>query len=45
MWLWRLLQDRNSQFPKPLIINNRRYWRLADLRSWELSQAAKQEPR
>ena len=45
MWLWRLLQDRNSGFPKPLIINNRRYWRLADLRNCELSQAAKQEAR
>jgi predicted DNA-binding transcriptional regulator AlpA len=45
MWLWRMLQDENSGFPKPLVINNRRYWRLADLRDWELSQAAKQGSR
>jgi len=42
MWLWRLLHDQSSGSPKPLVINKRRYWRLADLRDWKLSQAAKQ---
>ena len=41
MWLWRLLRDETSGFPKPMMINKRRYWRLADLRDWELSQTAK----
>src|SRR3954447_6194300 len=42
MWLWRLLQDEKSGFPKPLIIKSRRYWRLADLKRWELWHASKQ---
>ncbi len=39
MWLWRLLRDNRSGFPKPLVINNRRYWLLSELRQWEASQA------
>jgi len=41
MWLWRLLRDEESGFPQPLVINKRRYWRLADLKNWELLQAKK----
>ena len=41
MWLWRLLKNEASGFPKPLIINGRRYWRLEDLEAWEVAQAAK----
>lgn len=26
-------------FPKPILINRRRYWYLAELRVWELSRA------
>ena len=33
MWLWRLLRDEKSGFPQPLVINKRRYWRLADLKN------------
>jgi predicted DNA-binding transcriptional regulator AlpA len=39
MWLWRRL-DEDKGFPKPIRIKNRRFWRLADLRAWERSQAA-----
>jgi hypothetical protein len=27
------------EFPKPVWINRRRYWRLADLQAWERSRA------
>jgi predicted DNA-binding transcriptional regulator AlpA len=35
MWLWRLLNDEKSGFPKPLMIRGRRFWRLSDLVAWE----------
>ncbi len=43
MWIWRLLHDERSGFPKPLVINGRRYWRLGDLEDFERAQASKQE--
>jgi predicted DNA-binding transcriptional regulator AlpA len=39
MSLWRWLHDDRLGFPKPLRIHNRRFWRLSDLRAWEVSQA------
>ena len=41
MWLWRLLRNEKLGFPKPLVINNRRYWQLSKLKSWEFRQASK----
>ena len=40
MWLHRRLHDE-SGFPKPLVINKRRFWKLADLRAWEMRQGEK----
>ena len=37
MWLWRRLHD-DSGFPKPLVINRRRFWRLSELIMWERSR-------
>jgi predicted DNA-binding transcriptional regulator AlpA len=34
MWLWRM-RDRDPDFPKPVVIGKRNYWRLADLIAWE----------
>ena len=34
MWLWRRLHD-GSGFPRPLLINARRFWRLSELIAWE----------
>jgi predicted DNA-binding transcriptional regulator AlpA len=34
MWLWRRLRD-DPTFPRPLVINGRRYWRWSELRIWE----------
>ncbi len=36
----RWLDDENLKFPRPLVINSRRYWRLADLQEWERSRAS-----
>ena len=34
MSLWRWLKDGEMNFPKPLFINGRRYWREADVAAW-----------
>jgi predicted DNA-binding transcriptional regulator AlpA len=38
MSLWRWLHNEALSFPRPLEINGRRYWKLADLISWEESR-------
>ena len=34
MSVWRWLSDPALQFPKPIYISRRRYWREADLLAW-----------
>jgi predicted DNA-binding transcriptional regulator AlpA len=34
MWIWRLLEN-DAEFPRPLVIRNKRYWKLSELLSWE----------
>lgn len=34
MSLWRWLNDPKLGFPKPIVIQRRRYWREADILSW-----------
>jgi predicted DNA-binding transcriptional regulator AlpA len=34
MWLWRRLRD-DSNFPRPIEISRRRYWKLSELIAWE----------
>lgn len=41
MTLFRWLKNQNLNFPKPLRINNRRYWRLSDLQEFERQQINK----
>jgi predicted DNA-binding transcriptional regulator AlpA len=36
--LWRWLHDDKSKFPKPIRIQGRRYWRVAELQAWETSR-------
>jgi predicted DNA-binding transcriptional regulator AlpA len=38
MTLWRWLRDPRLEFPKPLIVNRRRYWWLRDLEAWEATR-------
>ena len=35
MSLWRWLKNEELGFPHPIRINNRRFWRLNDLETWE----------
>ena len=34
MTLWRWLNDRDMNFPEPVYIQKRRYWREAELDAW-----------
>jgi hypothetical protein len=38
MWLHRRLADPDSGFPAPVVIANRRFWKLGDLRAWRDAQ-------
>jgi hypothetical protein len=33
-------RDPNLSFPKPLVVNKRKYWRLEELERWERSRAS-----
>ena len=37
MWLWR--RERDGDFPRPLRIRGRRFWRLSELIAYEAAQA------
>ena len=39
MALWRWLRNEELAFPRPLRINGRRFWKLADLEAWEAARA------
>lgn len=41
MTINRWLHDAESQFPKPIVINSHRYWRLSELIAFERAAAAK----
>ncbi len=43
MWIERRLKD-DAAFPRPLYIAKRRFWRLAELATWERSVAARRQP-
>ena len=42
MCIWRWMRDERVQFPRPVKINGRNYWRLGDLRRWQAEQTTKQ---
>lgn len=42
MTIWRWLRDEQMAFPQPLYLGRQRYWRIADIESWEAAQAAKE---
>ena len=35
MCVWRWQRDPKVQFPAPLKMNSRNYWRMGDLRDWQ----------
>ena len=41
MSLHRRLKDPDLNFPKPIDIRGRHYWRLGELRAWERQRAVR----
>jgi len=41
MWLWRRMHEPGSTFPRPILIQRRRFWRLNDLIRWEMAHVQK----
>lgn len=39
----RWLIDPRMSFPRPIYINKRRYWELAEIEEWERAQACRRE--
>ena len=39
MTIWRWQNKASLNFPRPLVINKRRYWRLGQLRAFDASRA------
>ena len=39
MWLWRMLKH-DQGFPRPIVVNGRRYWWLSTLKAYELAKAS-----
>ncbi|MGC1408950.1 MAG: hypothetical protein WA864_08435 [Acetobacteraceae bacterium] len=42
MCIWRWLRDPRVNFPTPITINRRNYWRIGDLRRWQEAQRIEQ---
>jgi len=42
MTLWRWLGRSDLNFPQPIVISRRRYWRKSDIDGWLEKMAAKQ---
>jgi predicted DNA-binding transcriptional regulator AlpA len=40
MSLWRWLRNEALSFPKPIVINGRRFWLQSSLEDWEASRSA-----
>lgn len=39
MTIWRWLDDKEMGFPRPIYINQRRFWRIADIDQFIARQA------
>lgn len=44
MSIWRWQADDHMQFPKPLMIRRRRYWRRGDIVAFQQRQANADQP-
>jgi len=38
--IWRWLHDDELNFPKPIYIKGRRFWKVSQLEQWERARAA-----
>ena len=43
MTLWRWLKDPKLDFPQPVQIRNRRYWRRSEIKGWKVARSQKRE--
>jgi predicted DNA-binding transcriptional regulator AlpA len=43
MTLWRWLKDPKLNFPQPVQIRNRRYWRRSEINGWKVARSQKRE--
>jgi predicted DNA-binding transcriptional regulator AlpA len=41
MCIWRWIRDPRVQFPDPIKINGRNYWRVGDLRRWQTERVTR----
>jgi predicted DNA-binding transcriptional regulator AlpA len=41
VWLWRLLNDNQANFPRPVMVRNVRYFRLDEIEAWEEANRSK----
>ena len=41
MWLWRLLNDEQANFPRPVMVRGVRYFQLLEVQQWEEVNRAK----
>lgn len=44
MSIWRWVNDEDLEFPKPIQIGKRNYFKLSDLEAWERKRAASRQP-
>jgi predicted DNA-binding transcriptional regulator AlpA len=42
MTLWRWLRNAELKFPKPTVINRRRYWLVEELEAWDRARAERE---
>ena len=43
MTLWRWLRDSGLNFPRPVQIRNRRYWRRSEVDRWKATRIQKRK--
>ena len=41
MSLWRRMRDPKLNFPQPIIVSGRRYFRLTEIQAWESAMRSK----
>jgi len=44
MKLWRLCNDKNAGFPKPVVLRKRHYWKIEEFEAWLASLPVREPP-
>ena len=45
MTLWRWMHDENMAFPRPIVINRRRYFRASEIEAFQARQSSQPAPK